>query len=210
MELMSSRWRAVKLALIAGSFLAPSSAAALFGPASEWSISAMLAIMAGVVTVIYFALPQRVVARIDGPQIWIGGQSAPLADLATVQTQVTRINFIPVSRTLIFTFTARDTDSWMARATGARKLRLTVGSVAGGRAAADQFAAHALALRYATQAAITPRHDPVPAPSSPAEPRTDGFDADAIIARYLAAKGEGADPVQTAAPARRGFGRKGL
>lgn len=208
MELMSSRWRAVKLALIASAFLAPSSTAALYGPASEWSISAMLAIMAGVAAVIYFALPQRVVARIDGPLVWIGGKSAPLADLATVQTQVTRINFIPVSRTLIFTFAARDSDSWMARAVGARKLHLTVGSVAGGRGAADQFAAHALAARQMPQAAITPRHDPVPTPSSAAEPRADGFDADAIIARYLAGKSETAIP--SAAPMPRGFGRKGI
>jgi len=208
MELKSSRWRAVKLALFAGSFLGPSSAAALYGPASEWSISAMLAIMAGIAAAIYFALPQRVVARIDGPLIWIGGKSAPLAELATVQTQVTRINFIPVSRTLVFTFAARDTDSWLARATGARKLHLAVGSVAGGRRTADQFAAHALAARQTPQSMITPRHDPVPAPSSAAEPRADGFDADAIIARYLAAKGESA--VSAAAPMRRGFGRKGL
>jgi hypothetical protein len=210
MELKSSRWRAVKLALIAGSFLAPSSTAALYGPASEWSISAMLAIMAGVVAVIYFALPQRVVARIDGPSIWIGGKSAPLADLATIQTQVRRINFVPVSRTLIFTFTARDTDSWMARATGARRLHLAVGNVAGGRAAADQFAAQALAARYAPQSAIAPQHDPVPAPGSAAEPRADGFDADAIIARYLAAKRDAPVPAAMATPGRRGFGRKGL
>jgi len=208
MELKSSRWRAVKLALIASSFLGPSATAALYGPASQWSVSAMLAIMTGIAAILYFALPQRTIARVEGPLIWVGAKSAPLSDLVGVRTEVMRVNLIPVSRNLIFTFTARDTDGWMARATGARKLHLAVGGVAGGRSAAEAFAAHALAARHAPQTMVTPRHDPVPAPSTAAEPRPDGFDADAIIARYLAAKHETAVPA--AAPMRRGFGRKGL
>jgi len=209
MELKSSRWRAARLALIAGSFLAPSGTALLHGPDSQWSISAMLAIMSGIVAVLYFAVPQRVVARIDGAVIWVGGKSAPLADLVGVQTYVRRINLIPVSRRLIFTFKARDGDSWMARAVGGRKLHLAVGNVEGGRRAADAFAAEALATRYAPQNAIMPRHDPVPPPSSVTEPRPDGFDPDAIIARYLATRSETAPTPATSIPTRRGFGRKG-
>lgn len=192
MQLKSSKWYGVWIALSVGLMVFPTTLLAI-GPYAL--------VLLGLPILVFFLLPQRTVAEFDGRTLRIGGKSAPIADLLSVRAKASRVMFLPIGRTLIFIVKPGEGDRLTERAVGARKLSLKLQNVEGGRAAGDAFAAQALAVSNGR--AVAPR-----AERAHATPSSDGFDPDAIIARYLA--GRVPDAAPSAMPSRPGFGRKGL
>ncbi|WP_404335281.1 hypothetical protein AB2M62_15735 [Sphingomonas sp. MMS12-HWE2-04] len=194
MQLMSSKWYGVWIALSVGLIVFPSTLLAI-GPYAL--------VLLGLPILVFFFLPQRVVAQLDGDTLRIEGKSAPIADLLSVRSKAVRIMLLPIGRSMTFVVQPRNGDRLTERAAGARKLSLKLHNVEGGRAAGEAFAAQALAV--ANGRATLPAGGGVRADTAT---RGDGFDPDAIIARYLADRAP--EVAAQAAPARPGFGRKGL
>lgn len=207
MELRSARWPRALLAPLLALVVWPMIATGVFGAPLFGDPLYPLVVFGSPIA--GFFLPTRVVARTDGTQIWIGRKSARVADLIGVKTQTIWVNFIPTSRHMIFSFRAQESDGFFARATGVRKLALNLNNVTGGRKAAEAFVS-AFGTASANPGAIA-APEPSQRPVREAEPGAQdaGFDADAIMARYLAGRRESLTGV-SAAPARPGFGRKGL
>lgn len=206
MELRSARWHNALLALGLALVVWPMITTGLFGAPLFGDRLYPLVILGS--PFLGWQLPTRVVARIEGAHVRIGSRTARIADLIGIEKRTLWVNFIPTSRHMIFSFRAQESDGLFARMTGVRKLAITLGNVTGGSKAAAAFAAELSAARDVSTpiAALAPPRDAAPAPN---EPASASFDADAIMARYLA---ERRDSLMAAprTPERPGFGRKGL
>ncbi|MBO9714447.1 hypothetical protein [Sphingomonas sp.] len=207
MELTTSRWGAVRVAILPAIFLSAMVATMLEG--SRFGSPAMLTVLLGLPALGYL-LPPRVLARIDGQTLWVGARSARIPDLVGIHTHTIRVNFVPASRTMIFSFRSREGSS-----SGVRKLSLSVRRAAGGLKAAEAFAG--LVTQAAGGRIVQADTEPEPAFASrraaavsEPEEHNDGFDPDAVIARYMQQKASTQQPEPAAGPARPSFGRKGL
>jgi hypothetical protein len=198
-ELRSSRWHAAFLGLIAALALWPVLTTGLLGfPLFGDPLYPLVVLAAPVLA--YKFVPTRRVAWVEGDALHVHGKSAPLSDLTGVRMATIRVNLVPTARHLIFAFRARPTDGLMARSTGTRKLVINAKAVSGGRRAAEAFTDYIGQVARGVVQAPAPTQQPDPE-------RPTAFDADAIIARHLAAR---ADASFVGAPPPRGFGRKGL
>src|SRR3954468_5144116 len=97
MELRSSRWRNALLGFPVAFVLWPMIARALFD-APLFGDRLFPLVLLGAPVLTYLCVPTRIVARIEGTQVWIGNKCARVADLMAIEVQTIRVNLIPASR----------------------------------------------------------------------------------------------------------------
>ncbi|WP_375397973.1 hypothetical protein [uncultured Sphingomonas sp.] len=154
---------------------------------------------------VYQYAPAKVIGELDGATIRVMGREARVSDLESVHLMTATVNFVPTSRSLIFSFKARPTDGAWARSLGQLRVALPVRRIEGGRAAAESFGAMVIGARDRLAGQQPPLVEKTGVDPLPAE-RDDSFDPDAIMARYLATRQVQSPP---ATPSRPTFGRKG-
>ena len=204
MQLMSKRiWPAVSVFFVLLLATFHLTAQAPMGAAARLVLLVGVTVAAGGAVAIFQFWPQKAMAAIEDGRLVVRRKSAALRDLVDVREETTVVNFVPTNRTYTFRFRPSGDCSKWEKLAGGRTLAIRASNVAGGRRSIEAFADQVIMLAGRERAA-TPPSRPPEAVVDFAAAADDGLDADAIIARYLAARTE----TPAAQSSRPSFGRR--